>query len=147
MFKSSSNERVSETTVISNGTYIEGKMRARGTVQIDGEIVGILEVDGQVSIGPDGKINGEVIGDNVAVGGHVQGKVTARGHLHVVKSGVVEGDVYYGSFEIDRGALLDGRTFHASTLKDKADITDDIKGKTDDKPNGAKSPKPLTAVS
>lgn len=146
MFKS--NERATtETTVISNGTVIEGKMRARGTVQIDGQIVGTLEVEGQISVGPDGRVEGEILGDNVAIGGRVKGKVTARGHLHVVKSGTIEGDVYYGSFEIDRGALVDGRTYHASALKEKGEKTDDVEGKLDDKSLSAKSPKPLTVVS
>ena len=144
MFKS--NERVADTTVISSGTHIEGKMRARGTIQVDGEIEGTLEVEGQISVGPDGRIIGELIGDNVAIGGHVKGKVTARGHLHVVKSGIIEGDVYYGSFEIDRGAQLDGRTYHASALKDKQEQSD-VNSKMDDDSLVANSTKALTAVS
>jgi cytoskeletal protein CcmA (bactofilin family) len=132
MFSKSNERATAETTVISNGTCIEGKMRARGTVQIDGEITGTVEVEGQVSVGPDGRVNGEIVGDNVAVGGRVKGKVTAHGHLHVVKTGVIEGDVYYGSFEIDRGAQLDGRTYHASALKEKGEQSDlDLKGDDD----------------
>jgi cytoskeletal protein CcmA (bactofilin family) len=146
MFKSS-NQRETETTVISNGTLIEGKLHARGTIQIDGQVTGSVEVEGQISVGPDGRIEGELIGDNVAIGGKVKGKVTARGHLHVIKSGMIEGDVYYGSFEIDRGALVDGRTYHASELKEKADNTDDIKGTLDNESISAKAPKPLTVVS
>jgi cytoskeletal protein CcmA (bactofilin family) len=148
MFKSS-NERAGETTVISNGTFIEGKIRARGTVQVDGHIEGTLEVEGQVSVGPDGRVSGELIGENVAIGGRVQGKVTARGHLHVVKSGVIEGDVYYTSVELDRGALIDGRTYHASTLKDKekGEKIDEVEVTSDDGILTPKSPKNLTVVS
>lgn len=97
-----------EPTVIGRGTVIEGTVRTSGRIQIDGQIDGTLEVDGHVSVGPNGRINGEVIADDLVVGGRIEGKATARKHLHVASSGAVKGEVRYGTLQVDRGAVMDG---------------------------------------
>src|SRR5262245_51655810 len=109
MFRKSAPE---EPTVIGRGAVIHGTIRTRGRIQVDGQLEGTLEVDGQVSVGPGGSIVGEVIADEVAVGGRIDGKLTARKHLHVTSSGAVKGELRYGSLQIDRGAVLDGWTEH-----------------------------------
>lgn len=101
-----------EPTVIGRGAVIEGTVRVKGRVQVDGRVEGMLEVEGTLSVGPEGRIRGEVIAEDIAVGGEIEGKVTARKHLHVVRTGKVRGEVRYDTLQIDRGALLDGRTLH-----------------------------------
>jgi cytoskeletal protein CcmA (bactofilin family) len=88
-----------EPTLIGRGAVIEGKVRATGRVQVDGHVDGVLEVDGQVSIGPDGR-------------------VTARGHLHVLSSGRIEGDARYETLQVDRGAVIEGRTLHGEEVRE-----------------------------
>jgi cytoskeletal protein CcmA (bactofilin family) len=101
-----------EPTVIGRGAVIEGIVRIRGRVQVDGRVDGTLEVEGTLSVGPEGRIRGEVIAEDIAVGGEIEGKITARKHLHVVRTGKVRGEVRYDTLQIDRGAVLDGRTLH-----------------------------------
>jgi cytoskeletal protein CcmA (bactofilin family) len=101
-----------EPTVIGRGAVIEGTVRIRGRVQVDGRVDGVLEVEGTLSVGPEGRISGEVTAEDIAVGGEIEGKVTARKHLHVVRTGKVRGEVRYDTLQIDRGAVLDGRTLH-----------------------------------
>ena len=107
-----SKRAAAEPTVIGQGTAIEGNLRANGRVQIDGHLQGKLEVDGQVSVGPTGSISGEVIADELAIGGRVEGKVTARKHLYVAASGQVHGELCYGTLQVERGAVIDGRALH-----------------------------------
>jgi cytoskeletal protein CcmA (bactofilin family) len=61
-----------------------------------------------VSVGPEGKILGEVTADQLSVGGRVEGTVFARGHLLVLASGVVHGNARYTSLEVERGGVMDG---------------------------------------
>lgn len=121
-----------EPTIIGSGTVVEGKIKVRNSVQIDGHIKGNLEADEHVSIGPDGVIEGELIGGNIAIGGRVEGRVTSRGHLHMVSGGVVIGDVFYTSIEVDRGAVIDGRTEHLSSATPSTQITHDSEEIIDD---------------
>jgi cytoskeletal protein CcmA (bactofilin family) len=99
-----------DPTVIGQGAVIEGNLRAKGRVQIDGRIEGKLEVSGQVSIGPGGAVVGEVLADEVAIGGRVEGKCTARKHLYVAATGALHGEACYGSLQVERGGIVDGHT-------------------------------------
>jgi cytoskeletal protein CcmA (bactofilin family) len=109
-----------EPTVIGRGAVIEGKVRASGPIQIDGHVEGALQVEGQVSVGPSGTVTGELVADDVVVGGRVQGKVFARAHLHVASGGSVRGEVRYGSLQIDRGGVIDGTTAHGQAADEAA---------------------------
>lgn len=161
MFGSKSTKSPDTPTVIGQGALIQGTVRIAGRVQLDGEIEGTLEVDGHVSIGPKGKVLGDLIGDDIAVGGEVEGKVIARKHLHVVSSGVVRGEVRYATLQIDRGAVLDGRTAHGDEddavqsldveVEDKGDAataksTTASKADGKDDPNAKKPPVPPPAA-
>ena len=105
-----------EPTIIGNGTVIEGKVSVSNGIQIDGRVIGNVESNENVSVGPEGVIEGELIGGDIAIGGRVEGRVTARGHLHMVSSGAVIGDVFYNSIEVDRGAVIAGRTEHLDKM-------------------------------
>ena len=91
--------------------------------------IGKLEVEGQVSVGPNGIIQGEVVADELVIGGKVEGKAIARAHLHVASGGSVRGEVRYGSLQIDRGGLIDGNTGHghkaAASSSASADESED----------------------
>lgn len=106
-------KKSSQFTVIAAGTRLEGTLRLEGGAQIEGQIDGRVIAQGPVSIGPEGHVVGEVVGDEVAIGGTVEGSVTARGTLHMVKGGRLEGEARYADLQVDRGAVIDGRTAHA----------------------------------
>jgi len=97
-------------TVVGEGAVIVGTLTARGRVQIDGVVEGSVKVQGQVSVGPKGRVEGDLLADDVAVGGEVKGRVVARGHLHVVASGRLRGELHYGTLQVERGAVLEGST-------------------------------------
>lgn len=99
-------------TVIGEGAVITGTLSARGRVQIDGTVQGDVKVQGQVSLGPKGRVEGELLADDVTVGGEVRGRVVARAHLHVVATGRLRGEACYASLQVERGAVLEGRTLH-----------------------------------
>jgi cytoskeletal protein CcmA (bactofilin family) len=103
-------------TVIAAGTLVEGTLRVKGMLQLDGVVQGTLIADGHVSVGPEGKVLGDVTADKLSIAGRVEGTVNARGHLHVLATGVVQGGAHYASLEVDRGGVMDGR---ASRLDDK----------------------------
>lgn len=110
-------------TVIAQGSVVEGTLRVRGLIQVDGTVEGTLIAEGHVSVGPEGKIRGEVTADALSIGGRVDGTVLARGHLHVLSSGVVHGDARYTTLEVDRGGVMDGR---ASQVMKSAVVDNDV---------------------
>jgi cytoskeletal protein CcmA (bactofilin family) len=117
MFGGKRQQATGSITVIAAGSVVEGTLRVKGMLQLDGTIQGNLIADGHVSVGPDGKILGDVTADDLSIAGRVEGTVNARNHLHVLAKGVVQGGARYASLEVDRGGIMDGR---ASRLDEKA---------------------------
>lgn len=99
-------------TLIGPQTTFEGTLRAKGGLQVDGTIQGDVEVEGGMSVGPEGRVEGDVRADALAVAGEVTGTVDVTGHLHMLATGRVRGEVSYGTLQVDRGAMVDGRTAH-----------------------------------
>ncbi len=120
-------------TVVGAGSEIEGSVRAPDGLQVDGTIVGSVDVDGGMSVGPGGVIRGEVRADSAAVAGRVEGTVVVEGLLHVLETGVLEGEVEYGTLSVDEGGQLGGKTAHidsapAPAVEEREDDADELVG-------------------
>jgi cytoskeletal protein CcmA (bactofilin family) len=105
---------------------------------VDGQIDGTLIAEGHVSVGPSGSIVGEVIADQLAVGGRVEGKVNVREHLHIAPGGSARGDVRYGTLQVDRGGVIDGSTLHGEAGSTNAEMVSEVTSES--------SPPPLPAA-
>jgi cytoskeletal protein CcmA (bactofilin family) len=123
MFGSKRKQSAGSITVIASGSVVEGTLRVKGMLQLDGTIKGTLIAEGHVSVGPEGKVLGDVMADNLSIAGCIEGTVNAKGHLHVLATGVVRGGARYNSLEVDRGGVMDGRASH---LDEKAVVENDV---------------------
>lgn len=133
-------------TVIGAGDSIEGSLIIEGMLHVDGQIQGDVRAAGQVSIGPDGLIVGEVEADVVTIAGRVEGRLVAQSHLHVLSTGVFEGDAFFGSLQVDRGGVVHGSTADLDTAKDDVatEGADDESGEDEDL--GEAEPQTLESV-
>ncbi len=104
----SKNEISKELNLIGPGTVIEGKLRSRGNIRIDGKVVGDLLASESVSIGPSGEIEGSVSAKNISVGGKIKGCITAQEKLIFESKSIVNGDIRTAKLVIDEGAVFDG---------------------------------------
>jgi cytoskeletal protein CcmA (bactofilin family) len=97
-------------TVLSNQIKLEGRLRSTSNIRFDGEMLGDLSTEGDLSVGEQGSVKGNVNGRNVVVGGTIQGNVTAAGRLEILASGKVFGDITVASLIIDEGGVLRGKS-------------------------------------
>lgn len=97
-------------SIIGNDLTIVGqglKIVTRGTLQVEGKIEGDV-IGNEVIIGEKGQVTGVVSGQSVVVHGAVAG--TVRGVNVALKSGArVDGDVLHHQLSVEQGAHLDGR--------------------------------------
>jgi cytoskeletal protein CcmA (bactofilin family) len=97
-------------SIIGNDLTIVGqglKIVTRGTLQVEGKIEGDV-IGNEVIIGEKGHVTGVVSGQSVVVHGAVAG--TVKGVHVALKSGArVDGDVLHHQLSVDQGAHLDGR--------------------------------------
>jgi cytoskeletal protein CcmA (bactofilin family) len=118
----------SQVTVLAHGSALEGKIRTRGPLQVDGAVCGTLTCEGQMSVGATGLVLGEVHVQSLSTNGRVSGIVFVRHHLQVRERGRVAGHARYETLEIERGGVVDGTTNRMSgvpTLVDDSDEEDE----------------------
>ena len=118
-----------ETTIISNGVKIEGKITCSGNIRVDGEIQGDILSQTNITIGELGKVNGQINGEAVTIGGKVSGTVIAKEKLVLDSRGNLKGDIFTKNLTIEAGAKFDGKS-KTGDLKDMKEIQDVIKQST-----------------
>jgi cytoskeletal protein CcmA (bactofilin family) len=96
-----------ETTVISAGSKLEGRIEAEGSLIIDGSLRGTIKC-GALEIMEDGYVDASVEAEAVNVAGNFEGEMICRGRLTFFRTGKVKGDISYKTLSIEAGGLLDG---------------------------------------
>lgn len=94
-------------SLIASGLAIEGKISGTGHVRIAGQFKGDVKVEGNLSIEPGAKHQGEVQAGTVTVSGELTGNIGAR-HIDVTSTGVVVGDVKAETITVASGSRMRG---------------------------------------
>ncbi|EOD01659.1 bactofilin family protein [Caldisalinibacter kiritimatiensis] len=95
-------------TLIGRNTKLEGKITANGTIRFDGELVGDLIIEGNVIIGEEGKIKGNIKCNNGIVSGRVEGNIICKEQLRLTNTASLFGDIEVKSFIVDENAVFEG---------------------------------------
>jgi cytoskeletal protein CcmA (bactofilin family) len=96
-------------THIAPGSRFVGELLGATEVLVDGELEGSIRLDGNLTIGSEGRVQGEVEARCVRIAGKVVGNVRGRERVEVLGSGALEGDVGAPRVVISEGAYFKGR--------------------------------------
>lgn len=95
---------VGSDTVIGTGVEVEGALGSAGDITIDGHVKGDVTAGGNITIGVNGEVKGNLSGINIVIAGHVTGHVVATGETHLTETCKLKGDVTTQLIAIDSGA-------------------------------------------
>jgi len=112
MLKSTSFEesQSDETTIISTGVKIDGKLTSSGNIRVEGEIEGDISSQRNIVVGEGAKVNGQIDADSITIGGKVSGTVRAKEKLVLDPKGYLKGDIFTKILVIEAGARFDGKS-------------------------------------
>lgn len=110
-------ESGSDLNLIAAGTVFEGKLKASGSIRVDGRIVGDVVATQNISVGTSGDVEGNLTAKSVTVGGKVQGSVMAQEKLVFESKAVVKGDIRAARLVVDEGAMFDGKCAMSGAAK------------------------------
>ena len=101
------------TTLIGSSTHIDANFLSfTGGIHIHGhvglDVVCSEDSGSAISILENGVVDGDVRAVDVFIGGVVHGNVYASGHLQLMPTARVRGDVEYASLDIADGAVIHG---------------------------------------
>lgn len=122
------------STIISSSTKIEGTITSKCALHIDGTHEGIINANGTVTIGPSGKINGDLAANRLTVTGLFHGTADCE-NVEILVGGTLKGKVISNNLTIDQKCTFEGE----SVKKSQAKTVNDMPGNSNAKPSLPKS--------
>lgn len=113
-------------TIIGKGSLIEGKIKIKNSIRIDGKIKGEISSTGTVTVGSEGEVEGTINAANAIIGGRVRGKMVIDSKIILEKNSVLIGDLTTQKLNISEGAIFDGNCI----MEDKNAPTKQLKPKS-----------------
>jgi|SRR5215469_1939211 len=108
-------ERVSHLGV---GVRIQGKIFSDQDLQLDGEVVGTLEIPGHnLTVGAKAKVKAEIKAQNISIVGTVEGSIDAADRTELCSQCRVVGDIKTRRLAIKDGAFFKGNVEVIQTPK------------------------------
>src|SRR3954467_3886120 len=97
------------TTIINDGTEIEGAVKFTGTVLLNGRVRGEVTSNEVLVVGERGVVNASIRATLVEISGEVVGNITATDRIELHANCRVYGDIEAPVVIIDEGAMLEGQ--------------------------------------
>lgn len=107
MFKKDTLNLGDTDTLIGEESIIEGHIRSRASLRIEGKVQGDIHCDGDVTVGKNGEINSNVRARKVITAGVIRGSIDSDS-LFIHASGAVHGNIQVESLSIAEGGTFDG---------------------------------------
>ena len=108
MFKSEG-ERGDLNGFLDAGSHIEGDLHFEDTFRIDGRLSGRVVSKGDLVVGEQGEVEGEIRVGRIFISGTVKGAVQAGQRVEITSRGKVNADLETPSLVIEDGAFFEGR--------------------------------------
>ncbi|MDP8229303.1 MAG: polymer-forming cytoskeletal protein [Candidatus Electryoneaceae bacterium] len=124
--KNSSHSGGELSTIIGSDAKLEGSLTVKHSARVDGKVNGTIESSGSITVGPEGIVEGDIIAENVMLGGKVIGQVTAKGRIVIEGSAVLTGNLKTVNLVIQEGATFNGSSDMGGLREAKPDRTPQI---------------------
>jgi cytoskeletal protein CcmA (bactofilin family) len=95
--------------LIGANSNFRGDIDTKGTLRIDGNLVGNANAD-WIILGEKSGIKGDLTSRGIVVGGRIEGNLRAKEIVEIKSKGQVYGDIHTSKLTIVEGGLFDGRS-------------------------------------
>ncbi|MBX2846151.1 MAG: polymer-forming cytoskeletal protein [Saprospiraceae bacterium] len=96
----------SSLNIIGKETEIEGTIKCRGNIRIDGHLKGTITSEGKLVVSDTGSVEGDIFCKDADFAGNITGNIKARGKVTIKPKAFIKGDVRYHDLEIEPGAHI-----------------------------------------
>lgn len=144
MFKKKNKSFSQIESLIANGVTIKGNIISQGSMRVDGFVEGKMDVKGDLVIGENGHVKGEMVSENAMLAGKVEGTLIVRQRCQIGETGLMMGDITCSVLSIEEGGTLHGAS-KMNYNKNSSDIL--LSDKTDSKKDHGKPTRTLSKTS
>ncbi|HXG50684.1 MAG TPA: polymer-forming cytoskeletal protein [candidate division Zixibacteria bacterium] len=100
--------RSRQESVFGPGVTIEGKIEGDADVRIAGRFKGDIHIKGDLNIEKGAHLTAKINAETVTIEGELEGNVVASGHVKLLESGQVIGDLKAKTLTVAPGAKMRG---------------------------------------
>jgi len=111
-------------SVVGLSCVVKGDLCGEGAFRVDGTIQGSVESKAAVVVAESGAVTGNVRAVDVLVAGKIHGNVSCSGHLDILSTGMIEGDIEAKSLRIETGGSFSGRSNMGHKTLDEKGMAD-----------------------
>ncbi len=97
------------TTLIGKGVYVEGNIRVLSSIDIQGVLKGNITAVGNITVGEEGRVSGNIIAKNVDIKGNVDGNLTATESAALDSRATLNGDLFTAKVNFAEGSTFNGK--------------------------------------
>lgn len=94
--------------LLGNGAFFNGELRVNGSLRIDGEFEGKMEISDSVIIGKTGKVKGTVLSKDAVIGGNMEGNINASDRIELQSGSHLAGDIVCRGLVVEDGVFFEG---------------------------------------
>jgi cytoskeletal protein CcmA (bactofilin family) len=95
-------------SIVGQGLVIEGTFEGNGSIRLAGRLKGQVVITGDVTVDPDGAIEGDVKADRVRIAGHAKANILAASAIEVSGSASIVGEIKAPTVQVNAGAKIRG---------------------------------------
>ena len=97
------------TTIIDPKVSIEGNVVSASPILMSGKLNGDMHCEGDVFVGSEGFLSGNIYAENVYVAGIVEGSIETEGFLKILGTGKLYGNIIVRRLIAEEGAVFEGK--------------------------------------
>ena len=107
--------------VLGKNVVIQGQIRSKEDLTIEGEVNGTIEMSGhRLTIATDGKVRADVKVREIEVRGSIQGKIEAAEKVVIRKSAQLLGDIHSTAIIVEEGGFIKGNVELSQSIASKS---------------------------
>lgn len=97
------------TGFLDKGVHLEGTLELPGTFRLDAQVKGNILSNHSLILGEGARVEGQIEGNHIAISGHFDGVIFAKGRVEIMAKGVVTGEIHAPCLVIEAGGIFDGQ--------------------------------------
>lgn len=122
-------ENRSDVSVVGRGTRIEGTIASAGALRVEGEVVGAITAEGDVSLTPEARVEANIQAQSIALAGRVKGDLTVEGDVSLPPDSRLDGNIRAHNVAV--GGVVNGKVAaERIELNPRAEVRGDLTTKS-----------------
>jgi len=107
--KSTTSQGLQSISIISIDSTIKGDMESEGDIRIDGNLIGNIHCKAKIIIGQEGKVEGNMNGNQADILGTVNGDIKMNGQLNLLGNAIINGNIHVGKLQMESTVVFNGK--------------------------------------